>query len=182
MKMNWELSMDRREQELAIKTLLDLLETCRESEAGFLRAASRSQKAGLKEFLGAEGLQQSLFIAELQLELRKLNVAAKPPTPGAPKMRGWKEITGIRLLASGDDTVLFLCDRGERAGLGRYLRALQSDLPAGLFELVKRQHSQLEQAHDRLNQVREQLRRDEEWSERDRQSRVRSSSAGRNHL
>lgn len=174
--------MERQEQQLAVKTLRDLLETCQESEAGFLRAASRSQKTGLKEFLGAEALQRALFIAELQLELKKLGVAAKPPTPGAAKLRGWKEITGTRLLPSGDDTVLLFCEQGERAALGKYLRALQSDLPVGVFELVERQHSQLEESYDRLDQIREQLRRDEAESERDRQSRVWSLSAGREYL
>jgi uncharacterized protein (TIGR02284 family) len=131
--------------------------------------------------LGAQALQQALFIAELQLELRKLGVAANSPTPGAPRMRGWKEIRGTRLIPSGDDTVLFLCERGEKVGLGRYLRAFQSDLPAGVFELVKRQHSELEQAHHRLKQVREQLRWSGQASKGDRQ-KVRSSMAGRNHL
>jgi uncharacterized protein (TIGR02284 family) len=170
------------QQELAIKTLRDLMETCRESEAGFLRAASRSHKTGLKQFLGAEALQQAVFIAELQLELKKLGVAAKPPVPSAPKLPAWKEIRDTRLLPSGDDTLLVLCERGERAVLSQYLRALQSDLPVGALELVKRQHCQLEEAYERLDQIREQLRRDEGGSERDRQRRAWISSARRKYL
>ncbi len=87
----------KRQEQIAIQTLRGLLETCRESEAGFLSAASRSQKTGLKEFLGAEALQQALFVAELELELKKLGVSAKPLTPRPAKVRGWKEIRGTCL-------------------------------------------------------------------------------------
>ncbi|MGH9428893.1 MAG: DUF2383 domain-containing protein, partial [Terriglobia bacterium] len=139
----------------------DLVETCRESEAGFLRAAGRSQKTGLKEFFGAEALQQALFAAELELELKKLDASAKPSILRPAKLRGWKEIRGTRLLPSGDETVLLLCERGERAALSAYVTALQSDLPRGVLELVERQHSQLKEAYERLDLIREQLRSDE---------------------
>ena len=148
------------EQGATPKILGDLLEACRESEAGFRRAASRSKKTGLKEFFGAEALQQALFAAELELELKKLGVPMKRLTRPRAKLRGWKEIRGTRLLPAGDQTVLFLCEWGERAALGEYLAALRSDLPASVRELVERQYSQLREAYTRLDQIREQLRSD----------------------
>ncbi|MCI0419485.1 MAG: PA2169 family four-helix-bundle protein [Acidobacteria bacterium] len=172
--------MEPRERKLAINTLSHLLEICRESEIGFLRAASRSQKPGLKEFLGAEALQQALFIAELQLELRKLGVAVTPPAPGAAKLRGWNEIVSTRLLPSGDETVLLLCEQGERAALGEYLAILHGDLPVAVFQLVERQHFQLREAYDRLSQIREQLRKGEGTPGRDlNRDRLALSSPGR---
>ena len=66
------------DQEPASKIVRNLLDTCRESEVGLLRAASRSQKTGLKAFLGTEALQQALFAAELELELKKLGTPVKP--------------------------------------------------------------------------------------------------------
>jgi uncharacterized protein (TIGR02284 family) len=149
------------EQEAAPTILRNLLETCRESEAGFLRAASRSKKTGLREFFGAEALQQALFAAELELELKKLGVAMKHLTRPRAKLRGWKEIRGTRLLPAGDKTVLFLCEWGERAALEEYLTALQSGLPAETLELVERQYSQLQEASKRLDQIHEQMRNDE---------------------
>jgi uncharacterized protein (TIGR02284 family) len=135
------------------------LETCRDSEAGFLRAGSRAQKAGLKEFLGTEALQQAVFIAELDLALRRLGVAAEPRTPGAAKLNGWKEITGSRLLPSGEDCLLALCDEGLRAALDQYLKALQDVLPVAVLELIERQGAQLEEAYSRLREMREQLQK-----------------------
>jgi uncharacterized protein (TIGR02284 family) len=153
--------MSLPDQKLAPKILRNLLETCRESEAGFLRAASRSRKTGLKEFFGAEALQQALFAAELELELKKLGVATKQPMHRHARLRGWKEIRGTRLLPSGDETVLLLCEWGERAVLGEYLSALQSgSLPPGVLELVERQHSQLQEAYNRLDEIREQMLND----------------------
>jgi len=153
--------MSSSAQELVPKVLRNLLETCRESEAGFLRAASRSQKTGVKEFLGAEALQQALFAAELELELKKLGVSTKQFIRRQAKLRGWKEIRGTRLIPSGDETILLLCEWGERAALGEYHTALQSGLPASVLELVERQHSQLQEAYNRLDQIREQMRNDE---------------------
>ena len=153
--------MSLPKQEATPKILGDLLEACRESEAGFLRAASRSKKTGLKEFFGTEALQQALFAAELELELKRLGVATKPLTRPRAKLDGWKEIRGTRLLPAGDETVLFLCEWGERAVLGEYLTALQSGLPADVVELVERQYSQLQEASKRLDQIHEQMRNDE---------------------
>jgi uncharacterized protein (TIGR02284 family) len=160
------------DQEFATKIVRDLLDTCRESEAGFLRAASRSRKAGLKEFFGAEALQQALFAAELELELKKLGASIKHLTQRQAKLRGWKEIRGTRLLPSGDETVLLLCEWGERAALGEYLRALQGSLPAGVLELVERQHSQLQEAYKRLDQIREQMLNDERGGARSKSKMV----------
>ena len=138
------------------------METCRESEAGLLRAASRSQKTGLKEFFGAEALQQALFAAELELELKKLGVLRKNLTRRQAKGRGWKEMRGTRLLPSGDQTVLLLCEWGERAALEEYFTAVHSGLPAGILQLVERQHSQLQEAYERLDQIREQMQQPDE--------------------
>ena len=148
-------------QEVAPKILRNLLDTCRESEVGLLRAASRSRKTGLKAFLGTEALQQALFAVELELELKKLGVSVKPSTELPGKLRGWKEIRGTRLLPSGDAAVLLLCERGERAALREYFTALHSRLPPGVLELVERHHTQLKEAYKRLYQIREQMQNDE---------------------
>ena len=150
------------DQEAAPRIVRNLLDTCRESEVGLLRAASRSQKTGLKAFFGTEALQQALFAAELELELKKLGTPVKPSAELPAKLQGWKEIRGTRLLPSGDETVLLLCERGERAALSEYITALQSSLPAGVLEVVERQYVQLKEAYKRLYQIREQMRNDEE--------------------
>jgi uncharacterized protein (TIGR02284 family) len=160
MKMALESAMTLRNEETASKTVRNLLDTCRETEVGLLRAASRLQKAGLKAFLGTEALQQALFAAELELELKKLGAPMKPSAERPDKLRGWKEIRGTRLLPSGDDTVLLLCERGERAALGEYVAALQSPLPAGVLGLVERQYAQLKEAYRRLYRIREEMRDD----------------------
>lgn len=150
--------MEPEEQGPVVSILRNLLETCRESKAGFLRAASRSHRVGLKEFLRTEALQQAVFITELELELKKLGVIADPPTSGPAKLKGWREITGTRLLPSGDDSVLVLCEQGARAALGKYVKALQEELPIAVLELIKRQGSQMREAHERLHGIREELR------------------------
>jgi uncharacterized protein (TIGR02284 family) len=166
------------DQELTTEILRDLFDTCRESEAGFLRAASRSRKTGLKEFFGAEALQQALFAAELELELKKLGASTKQLTRRQAKLRGWKEIRGTRLLPSGDQTVLFLCEWAERAALEEYRAAVQSGLPTGVLQLVERQHSQLQEAYRRLDQIREQMPHDERGVERPNSKMVGAGRKG----
>jgi len=135
------------DQEVASKILRSLLDTCRESKAGLLRAASRSQKNGLKAFFGTEALQQAFFAADLELDLQKLGISVKPSTELPAKLRGWKEIRGSLLLPSGDAAVLLLCEQGERAALREYFTALHSRLPAEVLELVERHHKQLKEAY-----------------------------------
>ena len=88
------------DQEVAPRIVRNLLDTCRESEVGLLRAASRSQKTGLKAFFGTEALQQALFAAELELELKKLGTPVKPSARAprqAARMEGNKRDTLVAL-------------------------------------------------------------------------------------
>jgi len=179
--------MSQPEGERIANTLRNLMETCRESEAGLLRAASRSQKTGLKEFFGTEALQQSLFAAELELELKKLGVSSKNLKRRQGKLRAWKEIRGTHLLPSGDQTVLFLCEWGERAALEEYLAALQAVyLPAycslwnGSIRNCKRLMRGLIRFESKCNTMSERNRAHthQEWSEPDARVRdIRSAPA-----
>jgi len=153
--------MQRLERELSVTNLHHLVDVCREAEIGLLNAASRSQKPGLKKFLGGEALQHSLFIVELQLELRKLGEAAKLVTPNF-SLPGWKELSPTQVLPlalSSDEGVLRLCEEGGRSVLREYSRTLHEKLPPDVVQLVERQRSDLQLAHDRLRQLQIQLQK-----------------------
>ena len=147
--------MQRLEEKLSVTNLHHLVDVCREAEIGLLNAASRSQKPGLKKFLGGEALQHSLFIVELQLELRKLGEPAKVGTSNV-SLPGWKQLSPTQMLplaSSSDEAVLRLCEEGGRSVLTEYSRTLHESLPTDVVQLVERQHSDLQLAHDRLQQI-----------------------------
>jgi len=151
--------MEASNEELASRMLQGLLQVCQESETGLRCAAGRCQKQGLKDFLAAEALQRSVYIAELELELRKLSCGtSRKPEPA--KLPGWDELRRLQPLACDDGTVLLLCEQGQKATLEHYLKILQTDLPVAALQLVERQHAQQMEAYDRLCQVH-QLRQGE---------------------
>ncbi|HZI20181.1 MAG TPA: PA2169 family four-helix-bundle protein [Pyrinomonadaceae bacterium] len=137
------------DNEAAVSTLNDLIETCRDGQHGFQTAAGHVADAELKELFHGYSLQRAGFVGELQDEARRLG--GEPAAEGslaASLHRGWIDLKAA--VTSGDRAVLEECGRGEEAALGAYRGALDSDLPASVRALVERQFSEIKKARDRV--------------------------------
>jgi len=139
--------------EQVISTLNNLIETCRDGQEGFKRAAEGVRSAELKELLHAYSRQRASFAGELQDEVRRMGGEAEDSGSTAAALhRGWM---GLRMAVSGgdDNAVVSECERGEEAALANYRAALGTDMPASVRAMVERQFAEVKEAHTRIRDL-----------------------------
>jgi uncharacterized protein (TIGR02284 family) len=134
-------------------TLNELIQTSRDGENGFRAAAESVEDSNLRRLLESYAQQRAEFVAELQLEVRRL--AQDPVDTGhaaAALHRGWLDIKAS-LTGRDEAAVIAECERGEDIAVGVYQKALDSDLPADLRMVVQRQFLEVQQAHDHIRSL-----------------------------
>jgi uncharacterized protein (TIGR02284 family) len=139
--------------EEVISTLNDLIETCRDGQNGFKTAAEGVKNPELKELFYHYSQQRASFVGELQEEVRRLG--GDPENTGSAAAaihRGWMNIVSV--VTGGDDAkIIAECERGEDSSLKAYRDALETDMPAGVREVVERQFASVKEAHDRIRSL-----------------------------
>jgi uncharacterized protein (TIGR02284 family) len=145
-----------KEQKETISLLNDLIETLKDGQEGFKRAAEAVKDRQLKSLFSEYSQQRSLFASALQNEVRSLG-QTKPEassTAAGALHRGWINLKSA--LSGGDDhAILAECERGEDSAVEEYKKALDDDLSPSLYELVSRQYSDIKAAHDRIRNLRD---------------------------
>ena len=140
----------------AISTLNDLIETCRDGQNGFKEAAENIKDADLKSFFNQVSLERAQLVGELQQEVRVLG--GDPENSGstaAALHRTWIDIKG-KLTGKDDKAILNECERGEDSAVKAYQDALKEpNLPTNLRTLIERQFTNVKQTHDRIKQMRD---------------------------
>jgi uncharacterized protein (TIGR02284 family) len=134
-------------------TLNELIQTSKDGENGFRAAAASVEDSNLRRLLESYAQQRAEFVAELQLEVRRL--AQDPVDTGhaaAALHRGWLDIKAS-LTGRDEAAVIAECERGEDIAVGVYQKALDSDLPADLRMVVQRQFLEVQQAHDHIRSL-----------------------------
>lgn len=143
----------------AISTLNDLIETLRDGQEGFKEAAENVKDSDLKTFFNQVSLERAQMVGELQQEVRTLG--GDPENSGSTAgalHRTWVDIKGS-LTGRDDQSILNECERGEDSAVSAYADALkEQSLSAALRTLVERQFSSIKQAHDRVKQMRDAKR------------------------
>ncbi len=139
----------------AISVLNSLVETCRDGQEGFRTAAEHVRDPQLKQLFTTYSQQRAQFVAELQVEIRRLG--GDPDRSGSVAgalHRGWMNLrSGI---AGGDDQALVAeAERGEDSAKAAYEDALQRGLPTAARSLVEQQYARVKEAHDRIRALRE---------------------------
>lgn len=141
-----------------ISVLNELIETSKDGEKGFQRAAEDITSPDLRGILLAAAQRCATAALELQTLVRGLG--GEPVQHGSVAgalHRGWVDLKAA--VASRDDlAVLEECERGEDYAKRTYADALNKELPATIRAVVQRQYEGVILNHDRVRSLRDERR------------------------
>lgn len=144
----------------AIDTLNDLVETCKDGEYGFRSCAEHVEGTSLKQTLNRYADECRAAAAELQsLVVSMGGKADDSGTVTGAMHRGWVSVKGT-LVGHSDVAMLEEAERGEDAALSRYRDALKEELPGDVRAAVERQYAGVKRNHDEVRSLRNQARAD----------------------
>ena len=138
-----------------LKTINDLIETCRDGQDGYRDAAEHVTDSKLKQFFNEQSLQRAQFAAELEQEAQHLG-EHDPDRSGSiagALHRAWFDFKAN--LGGGERAILDSVELGEDQAKKAYEDAINSNLPDSLLAIVRRQQASILAAHDRVRDLRE---------------------------
>jgi uncharacterized protein (TIGR02284 family) len=133
-----------------IRTLNDLIETCKDGQNGFKTAAEALEGSPHRALFQEYSRQRARMAGELQQEVRRLGGdPEKSGSVSASLHRGW---INLKAAVTGKDegAIISEAERGEDVAKGAYQSALKQDLPASVKSLIDRQYAEVKSAHDRV--------------------------------
>lgn len=136
----------------------DLIETLKDGQEGFTRAAKRLEGTDRADLCGAfedYAAQRAAFAVQLQtLAAGYGDRAEESGTLTGSLHRGWMALKDL-VSGSGDaDGVLDAAEQGEDHAVAAYKKALDEDLSPTLREIVSQQHRDVKAAHDFVRDAR----------------------------
>jgi uncharacterized protein (TIGR02284 family) len=142
-----------------ISTLNDLIETCRDGEEGFRKAAENVKDTAIKSVFSEIGRERAQLADELAAEVQRLG--GEPEREGSVSgamHRGWMNVK--ETIAGRDDTAIVAeAERGEDVAVETYKKALEQPLPPTVESIVRRQFSHVQEAHDRVRALEQSRER-----------------------
>ena len=134
-------------------TLNDLVQTCRDSQAGFHAAAEKLRDKNIHSLFLRYYLQRAEFAGELQAEVtRDGGQPAESGTAAGAIHRGWMGIA-TALAADSEHEILVEAERGEDAAVKNYIAALRRRLPSDVEAIVSRQFREIQEAHKKIREL-----------------------------
>lgn len=142
----------------AVNVIEDLMESCKDAQKGYQDAAEKTKRPDLKAFFNEQSLERSRFAGELEAELIRLGKPDKRPSGsvGGTLRRAWID-TKVGL-GGGDKSILESLEAGEDSAKESYQKAITSDLPENIAQIVRRQAASVREAHDRVRMLRDQVK------------------------
>lgn len=137
--------------------LNDLVETSKDGERGFRKAAEDAHDTQLKALFISRAEDCTQGARELQDVVQKLG--GKPETGGSMSgalRRGWADVKSA-VAGRSDYEILAECEKGEDVAKKHYSDALEEDLPADVRMVIDRQFQGVIQNHDRIRDLRDQF-------------------------
>jgi uncharacterized protein (TIGR02284 family) len=135
-----------------ITCLNDLIESCHDSEKGFIAAADNLTNDSLKNYFRRCSSQRAQFAAELRAEVRQLGGNAEQSGSVSGMFhRGWMNLRAA--ITGGDESIISECEWGEDSALRNYERVLKQNLPPSVLPVVKHQYTQIKEAHNRIRDL-----------------------------
>ncbi|SAL12800.1 hypothetical protein AWB64_00555 [Caballeronia sordidicola] len=139
-----------------VSVLNDLIETSKDGEKGFRKAAADTKDASLQQLFTGRADDCARGASELQNVVQGLG--GKPETGGSvggALHRGWVDVKAA-VSHRTDHAILEECERGEDVAKKNYREALDKELPADVRAVVERQYQGVIQNHDRIRDLRDQ--------------------------
>ena len=138
--------------------LNELIETSKDGEKGFMKAAQDAHDAKLKAVFSEGAIRCREGARDLQEVVRTLGGnPEKSGSVAAAMHRGW--ISLREAVSKRDDkAILEEVERGEDYAKGEYKKALEHDLPANLRVIVECQYQGVIANHDRVRSLRDRYR------------------------
>lgn len=139
-----------------ISTLNDLIETSKDGEKGFKKAAENTTNPELKTLFLSRAQDCANAAAELQAQVTRLG--GKPEESGSVSgalHRGWTDLKAA-MTHHDDHAILAEVERGEDVAKKHYREALDKDLPADLRALVEKHYQGVMRNHDHVKALRDQ--------------------------
>ena len=146
------------QQDDAIKTLEQLIETCRDGQNGYRDAAEHIKSPEIRNWFNQQSLERDQFAGELEAQVQQLG-KRDPDRTGSVSgalHRKWFELK--EKLGGSDESVLAEVERGEDNAKHNYEDALKQELPADIRVIVERQAQSIFIAHDRAKILRDQFK------------------------
>lgn len=137
-----------------LATLNELIEACRDGEAGFKSCAEDIADGQLKQpFLNlADGCSDAARELSALMVSRGGNPEQGHSLSGTLHRR-WIDIKSS-LMGKDDDAIMRECERGEDMALKSYRRALEKDLPLDVRAVVERQYQGVIQNYELMKNLR----------------------------
>ncbi|RKP59212.1 PA2169 family four-helix-bundle protein [Pararobbsia silviterrae] len=139
-----------------VSVLNDLIETSKDGEQGFLKAAQDTTDPALRTLFTSRANACADAVRELQSLV--IQLGGKPEDRGSVSgalHRGWVDVKSA-LSTRDNRAILADCEQGEDAAKKRYRAALDKDLPVEVRTLVEVQFQGVLQNHDRIRDLRDQ--------------------------
>ena len=141
-----------------VEILNDLIETSKDGEKGFAKAATDAKDARLKSMFTEGAGRCRDGAAELQAEVKTLGGdAEKSGSLTAAAHRGWMDVK-TAVTSRDDQAILDEVERGEDYAKSRYADALKKDLPSNIRNVLQRQYSGVLANHDRVRTLRNEFK------------------------
>ena len=137
--------------------LNDLVETSKDGERGFRKAAEDTHDAQLKSLFVSRADDCTRGARELQDLVQRLG--GKPETGGTVSgalHRGWTDVKSA-VAGRNDHSILADCEKGEDVAKKHYHDALDKELPADVRIVVEKQYQGVLLNHDRIRDLRDQF-------------------------
>jgi uncharacterized protein (TIGR02284 family) len=134
--------------------LKELIETCKDGETGYVHAAGVATDPQLKAYFTEQSLERARFGQELRIEAERLG--DKPEASGSVSAvlhRVWFETKAT--IGMGDQSILNSVEQGEDRAKKDYEKALASQLPSDLRDIIQRQADSVLKAHNYVRDMRD---------------------------
>jgi len=141
-----------------VSQLNELIETSKDGEKGFLKAAQDSKSPELKTMFTEGARRCAEGARELQALVRKLG--GDPDQSGSVAgalHRGWVSVKDT-VASREDKAILEEVERGEDYAKAQYRKAIEQALPADVKAVVERQYQGVIANHDKVRALRDRYR------------------------
>jgi uncharacterized protein (TIGR02284 family) len=146
------------QQEKVIKTLNRLADICEDGNRGYKDASEHIEHDDIKTILYRLSQQRALFEAELKNEITKLggHTDGKEEDSGSilgTLHRRWIDVKE-KFSSKDYEAILNECQRGDKAAVEAYEKALKEDLPEYIKEMVTNQFKLIKGALTQLQEFK----------------------------